>query len=322
MPITGSPQLSECSTPAQRSQSLVESQSTTLPTSENLRARVHHQSNSSIDSGLAPSEVRVRSEDLTYPFLDVEGMSKAQIDDLKGRLTRDYMGISGDYNTLTQNIISSLRNRGITPKQLSSVLMNLNIFSIKKNATLPLLQDQLDVIRKEDSLDDAFYALRSYGSFFDCYVLRHIVNHLGTDVDQQELALYTSKLNDFCQRSIFECPHFSSSDSYHANLVMKVADIVSESFTLSALNTFRVALAEVLCLEEHTMLLHSVEKGCVKFSFQVPNIAVDGIFPLTAEQRAQLRSIGVMELICDKYSVDLSTSQQLKVNICIRLIFN
>ena len=124
------------------------------------------------------------------------------------------------------------------------------------------------------------------------------------------------ELNEYCQRSVFECPQFSSSDpSHHTDLVMKVDKIVTESFTLNALNTFRVSLAEVLCLQKHTLLLRTVEKGCVQLAFQVPHFVVDAIISITAEQRAQLRSLGVVKLTCSQYSVDLSTSQQPKVMI-------
>ena len=233
---------------------------------------------------------------------------------LKVRLTEAYEDITDRYNTLILEIVSSLSDRGITPKKLSFKLMNLNTFC-KRKPNFPLLQDtELDEIRRQETVEDTFFLLRSYGSFFDCYILRHIINHLGTKSDKEKLAQYECELRKYCQRSIFECPRFSSSDSHHANLVMKVDEIVLESYSLNALDRFRVSLAKVLSLENHALLLHTVKKGCVQLTFQVPHFAVDVIFTLTAEQRVSLKHLGVMILSCGHHSVDLSTSPQPNVS--------
>lgn len=309
------PKLSSVHTPVQHSQSLIESgvQGPHVQT-ESLKYRPHCDSSSSVDSVLAPSDVSVSSGTFVYPFLDLKEMSEDETIILKGRLTNDYKRINGQYNSLVQNVIHSLSLRGTTPKQLSLVLMNLNTFSIKKNVSnCPLLQDQLDKVKMAESIGDAFYILRSYTSFFDYYILGHIVDHLGTDDDRDELKRYRCDLNDYCQRNVFECPHFSNSDPHRTNLVMKVDEIVIESFTLNALNAFRVTLAEVLGLERHTLLLYTVETGCLKLTFQVPQFAVADIFSLTAEQRVALGSLGVFQLICSQRKLDLSTPQQPKV---------
>ena len=263
-------------------------------------------------TSLAPSASKELTE---YPFLNVKDMSEDDRAILKVQLTEAYEDISDRYNTLTLEIVSSLSDRGITPKKLSTKLINLNAFpKTKSNLNLPLLQDKLDEIRQQETVEDAFFLLHSYGSFFDCYILRHIINHLGTESDREKLAQYECELRKYCQRSIFECPRFSSPDSHHANLVMKVDEIVWESYSLNALDRFRVSLAKVLSLENHALLLHTVEKGCVQLTFQVPHFAVDTIFTLTAEQRVSLKRLGVMMLSCGHHSVDLSTSPQPNVS--------
>ena len=242
-------------------------------------------------------------------------MSEDEKAQLKDQLSKAYEDITDQYNTLTMDIVSSLNDQGITPKELSFKLMNLNTFSTRSTKlNFPLLQDKLDEIRQQETVEDAFFILRSYGSFFDCYILRHIVKHLGTKSDKDKLAQYERELRKYCQRSIFECPRFSSSDSHHASLVMKVDEIVFESYSLNALDRFRVYSAQVLCLENHTLLLYTVEKGCVQLTFQVPQFAVEAIFSLSAEQRMNLKRLGVITLSCDHHSLDIATTQQPKVN--------
>ena len=265
-------------------------------------------------TSLAPSASKELT-DSEYQFLNVKDMSDDDKAILKVRLTEAYEDITDRYNTLTLEIVGSLSDHGITPiaKDLSIKLMNLNTFRTRSPNFL-LLQDKLDEIRQQETVEDVFFLLRSYGSFFDCYILRHIINCLGTKNDKEKLAQYECELRKYCQRSIFECPRLSSSDSHHANLVMKVDEIVLESYSLNALDRFRVSLAKVLSLENHALLLHTVEKGCVQLTFQVPHFAVDVIFTLTAEQRVSLKRLGVMILSYGHHSVDLSTSPQPSVS--------
>lgn len=265
-----------------------------------------------IYAALTPSASKDEDFSAEYQFLNVKDMSKDEIAQLKDQLTKAYEDITDQYNTLTLDIASSLSDRGITPKELSFKLMNLNTFS-KRNVNCPLLQDKLDEIRQQKTFEDAFFLLHSYSSFFDCYILRHIIKHLGTDSDREKLAHYERELQKYCQRSIFECPRYSSLDSHYANLVMKVDEIVLESYSLNALDRFRTSLAKVLSLENHSLLLHTVEKGCVQLTFQVPHFAVEAIFSLSAEQRVKLKSLGVITLSRGHHSLDLSTSQQPKV---------
>ena len=189
---------------------------------------------------------------------DLNGDMKDDVVKFKVRIRNDYLWVNGNYNTLTQSIICSLSDQHITPRKLSSVLMNLNTFSLKKGDNCPLFQDQLDEIRKETTIDGAFYLLRPYGSFFDCYILRHIVDQLGTEDDREKLAQYKSQLQEYCHRSRFECPHFSSSGLHRVNYVMYVDEVMFKSYTSHALVRFRVASADILCIELSTLDLRNV----------------------------------------------------------------
>ena len=304
---------------AQHSQSLDGSQIKGLSRTEashhvnkSLCTRSEQNSISFVDSEL---DARISSEALShsYPFLDVKTMNDSEIIILKGRLTNDYRRICDQYNDLTRGVIRSLTERGITPEQLSSVLMDLNTFSVKKSVHCPLLQDQLDEIRKEESIDEAFYImLRSYGSFFDCYILKYIVNALGTENDKAKLEQYERALYEYCQRNVFECPHFSNSDPNKLQLVLKLDEIVTKSFTLNALSAFQAKLADVLGMEVHTLLMCNVEAGChLQITFQVPHFVVDTVISLTTEQKVELRKLGVIKVIVGHYTLDLSPYQSM-----------
>ena len=310
--------LSLCMSSDQRSQSFDRSQlGTSFHVNDEAGSKQDSITSESVDSVL---EASIGSEALSYPctyrFLDVKGMSENKVIELKYRLSEDYKSISIQYSTLNQGVIRSLNERDVTPKQLSVVLMDLNIFPVKKRTNSPLLQDHLEAIREQESIDDAFYILHSYGSFFDCYVLKHIVNSLGTESDKARLKQYEEDLHNYCKRNIFECPHFSNSDSSKSHMVLKVDEVVTRMYTLNALRDFRTKLAEILGLEGHALLLHTVEEGCLKITFQVPRFVVGAIVSLTTEQKTELRNLGVNKVTCGQYSFSLIPQQP---EVCLTL---
>lgn len=317
--------LSLCMLSDQRSHSLDRSQlGATFHVNESLHEAGLKQdsitSESSVDSVL---EASIGSEALSYPcsyrFLDVKGMSENKVVELKHRLSEDYKSISIRYSTLKQGVIRSLNERSVTPKQLSIILMDLNTFPVKKRTNSPLLQEQLEEIRKQESIDDAFYILHSYGSFFDCYILKHIVSSLGTESDKAKLKQYEEDLHNYCKRNIFECPHFSNSDSSKTQMVLKVDEIVTRMYTLNALRDFRENFATILGLEGHALLLHTVEEGCLKITFQVPHFIVDTIVSLTTEQKTELRNLGVIKVTCGQCTIALIPQQ---AEVCLILLIN
>lgn len=256
----------------------------------------------------------------SYKFLDLNKLTDLEQRDLKGRLTNDYMRITSKYSNLVQHVIQSLSDRMVSPKKLCMVLMNLSAFPVQKHepAAKPLLEDNMDNIRNAEDVDDVFYILRSYGSFFDCHVVKHIVNsRLCTESDRKELEKYENELTRYCQRNIFEVPHIATMNPDFRKFVMKVDDVVLKSLEMKAIDAFRVKLAEACSLEPYTLHLCSVDKGCVQLIFQIPPCVVNLVFPLTTEQQLTLKKLGVIRLECGDYVIDLHVSQFNLDQVCL-----
>ena len=284
----------------------------------------------SIASSLDSSSVSSQIGDCTsvYRHLDVGKLTKDKKDMLEARLTIEYEQISDQYAELTDHIISSLSDRNVTPEDLAVVLMNLNAYSVLKGdgTNQPLLRDCLGKIREASSLNEAFYILHPYGSFFDCHIIKRIVNsNLCTNDDREKLNQYTTKLDNYCKRNIFECPCLANSDVNpdlpNCELTLKVGNIVSTSFTGSALTKFQAKLAMSLGIELHTLVVRSVEAGCVKLTFQIPNFVAKAIFPLSSKAISSLKLLGIVKLTCGGIEYDFGsfTSGASKVCTCMVL---
>ena len=240
-------------------------------------------------------------------------LSEDDQEGLKGRLTKEYKEITAKFARFMEQLRLSLSHRGITPRQLYMVLMDLYAFALTKkdaDAKRPLLEDCCDDIKQADSLDDVFCILKPYVSFLDCHVIKHIVGSLElcTNEDRKELDGYLVALDHFCQRNVFECPQTATNDHKHENLVMKVDEDILKKFTIKAIKEFQAKVAEKLGLKSYTILsLLSVGKGCLKLTFQIPRFVVEVIFPLSREEQEQLKALGILRLTCERWEYDLQS---------------
>ena len=245
-----------------------------------------------------------------YRFLDVKNLSEDEQHQLKGRLTKEYKEIHSRFARFTESLRLSLSSRDITPKQMFMVLMDLNAFAVrKKDSNKSVLEDCCDDIKDAENIFDVFCLLRPYYSFFDCHVIKHIVESpsLCTNDDRKGLAGYLAELEVFCKRNVFECPHIANCDDQLRTLVMKVHDTIVKTFTIEAIDEFRAKLAEALGLEGHTLLLRSVEKGCLQLTFQIPQFVMSTIFPLSSEEERRLKMLGVLKVTCEGVESNLDS---------------
>ena len=251
------------------------------------------------------------------------GMSDSEKSSLCGKLTNDYNSINKENSNLNRSIRKSLEDRQIVPRQMSEVLMELGTFSLRMNdKSKPLLAERMDEIENAEDVYHVFKILRPYGSFFDCFVIEHIVNsQLCTHEDRKRLGKYKEKLNAYCQRSIYECPHFATpnQEPKFRNLVMKIDDVVTATFTIKALDAFRVRLASTLDLEAHTLRLCSVEKGCLQLTFQLPSFVAEAIFPLSPEHKKELEQLPILRIDCNGNQFLASANPMVSVYNIVRV---
>ena len=265
------------------------------------------------------ADVQESGEKPLFPYLDLAGLEEDDRRTLCGRLTNEYKKIISSYSKLNTDIRFSLTKRNVKPSQLANVLMELSAFPLRiRDGNKPLLEDCFEKIETAESIQAVFKILRPYGSFFDCHIIKHIVNsELCTDEDRCKLEKYLGELDGYCRRNVFECPHIASSDSKFPKLVVKVDDIVSKSFTMKALDAFSAQIAESLKLSRHTLRVCSVEEGCLQITYQLSPFVVDEIFPLTPEQQMNLKSIHIRSLTCgQEWVFDLSVYRAQPKKVC------
>lgn len=246
-------------------------------------------------------------EEQQFSYIDTAGLSDDEVAALKGRLINESREMLFKFQSLVNALLKSLHNQGITPSKLASRLFLLGAFiSVKPHK--PLLEDCLLEIRNADSLDDAFWSLRDYCSFFNYYVIEHITRELGTEDDQSRLQEYKEDLKEYSKRRCFECPiEFGHVKTGHAKLRVKL-DIHYEGYRVEELQAFQSSLAKILQVSEESLHLNKIGEGCVQFTFQIPSFIKEAIFPLSPEQERALLDERVVELECDEYKFSKEVS--------------
>ena len=243
------------------------------------------------------------------PYLDASGLTEVQKDTLVGRLLYESRDMLFAFQRLLSRAILSLKQRKISPEDLVTELMLLSALDPVLNKAkvpdtpTPVFRERLKELRDAKSINDVFFTIHDYFSFFNYEIIEHIITVFGTKDDQEGVHLYKETFERYCKRRVFECPphvYGSRSESDHARLVVK-KDGVLGNFNMNELKVFQYKLGLILQVTEHTPQLVSVEEGCLQLTFQIPAFVQHLVFPLSADQEKLLQAEGVLALICSDY---------------------
>ena len=259
------------------------------------------------------------STSISFPYLNVSGLTPEQQEGLRIRLCVESEDIVHKFWLLHSRVYRSLRERNVPVEMLVSHLLSLGAFDpVYKDSQKPALQTFFQELQNARSIEDVLYIIRDYFSFFNYHVIEHIVNELGTDKDRVELQNYEKEYDQYSKRRIYECPpeYGSKSSTGHVDLVAKV-DSVYEDFTVKELQKFQYRLSRILHVSPQSVLhLCRVEEGCLQLIFQVPSFVQQEIFPLSSEQESALAAEGVIRLTCGDYQLAAKVYSYCVVTCC------
>ena len=241
----------------------------------------------------------------SFPHLDMGKLSEQDRLTLRRKLLKDSDDIISEFSDLVDYTIKSTTSR-VSVMKLSNRLNNLGSYRPTHNPK-PLLQNQLDEIKRAENVEEVFSVLGDYYSFFNYGIIEKIVSWFGTQEDKKRLEAYKEHFKIFCKRRTFECPSKIFGNPVNegkTNLVVKVEEswYPTHGFSLDNVLRFCNSLSEILEVESDTLYLCQINKGCVELLFQVPSFVEEDIFPLTMEQQRSLASMGVPRLTCGHYS--------------------
>ena len=240
----------------------------------------------------------------SFPYLKESGLTPEEQEGLSIRLCVESEDIICKFWRLHSRVYKSLCEQNIPVDKLVTHLLLLDAFDpVSKATQKPVLQTFSQELRNAGSIEDVLWFIKDYFSFFNCRVIEHIVDGLGTDQDRVELRNYKKQFDEYAKRRIYECSpvYGPMSNADHADLIVKL-DSVYEKFTVKELKKFEYRLSKIFCVSSQSVLrLCRVEEGCLQLVFQVPSFVQEEIFPLSSEQESDLAAEGVIRLTCGHY---------------------
>ena len=99
---------------------------------------------------------------------------------------------------------------------------------------------------------------------------------------------------------MFECPtkigptHTPNNKELHVKVEFDYSKLVE-------LKQFQCRLSLILEVSVHVLRISSIKEGCIQLTFLIPSFVQEAIFPLSAEQEAALKELGIIQLSCDNY---------------------
>ena len=243
------------------------------------------------------------NEDILFPYLDTSSLTEEEKQDLEDSLLEDMKKIDFKYGHLVTSVRKSLQKQGVTPGDLATSLVSLELFKSHENQ-----QSGFSIVGMKltnaSSIQDIFQELSCFWSFFNYELLEYIIQIYGTPADEANLQMYLDDLKTFCRRKIFEVPpHAYGNESNKENCTKWRVKLDDEIKDLLQLRKVKRKIAKLLGLELSTLILCDITKGCVEVVFLIPQLVAQKVFPLSDAQRSALSANHV------KYSSNLVHSQ-------------
>ena len=216
-----------------------------------------------------------------------------------------------DFNKLMTAVRLSLQRREVSVESLLCHLRSIeaigpNFKPVYVGHSQPLLAV---AAREFQSLGEVFVALAPYCSWFNHLIVENIIETFceGDEELEKKWVAFKETVTNYCKRRVIDCPEdqYGEGDSSTARkaVVMKV-DCHWNSIKVSQLFDIRDSVAKVLNIKRCNLYLRTVQNGCVKLLFYVPD-CVELDLPLSL--KVELQKVGIIDLFYDTETLSIKS---------------
>ena len=220
------------------------------------------------------------------------------------------------FHKLCTNLYFSLKLKADSKEDVVACLMGLDAYEpvFNKSANQPVFGEQKAKLFEATTLHKVWCIISHYHSFFNYYIVEHLIQYLGTDEDKQNMSSYKQSFAEYAKRRVYECPtEFGYENEGDCTIIVKL-DEHYDNCTLRQLELFKKSLCELLKLSREALRLCRVEQGCYELTLQSPAFVREIVFPLSSEQEKALTELNVVWLLCGDYEF---SSHQSNVRDCL-----
>ena len=273
----------------------------------------HEISNTSTASG---SNTEVTRFNVLGSRCSFQQLSPSEQEELQETLDEDVRRMRRLFGSLVTRTRDSVEER-ITVRNFAGSILALGAYEpAPGERDRSLLDEHREEINRATTISELFNILCAYWNYLSYEVLEYIIEHYGTSDDTERLTRYNEELCRFCERRIFELPLPASGNGAGSALSPRQEKFVvklnvREDITSQELRQIKGRIARILNVKPATLIIHSVDLGCVQLTFLIPKFVAQEIFPLSEKQTSALsRDASVVRLVCGDYLFKVFSSNQ------------
>ena len=264
----------------------------------------HEFSNTSTASG---SNTEVTRFNVLGSRRSFQQLSPSEQEELQETLDEDVRRMRRLFGSLVTQTRDSVEER-IPARNFAGSILALGAYEPAPEVRdQSLLDEHREEIKRATTVSEIFIILCAYWNYLSYEVLEYIIEHYGTNDDTERLTRYNEELRRFCERRIFELPlPVSGNGAGNAlsprqeKFVVKLN--VREDSASKELRQIKGRIARILRVKLATLIIHSVDLGCVQLTFLIPKFVAQEIFPLSKQQTSALsKDASVIRLECGEY---------------------
>ena len=245
------------------------------------------------------------SLETTFPCLDFGKMSETEKKSLGFSLLCDSRQLNRKFSKLCTNTYRSLKDQDVSKDELVVCITGDDYLeSFVKGQNKSILADRKQELFEAKDISKVWEIASDYFSFFNYYLIEQIIEHFGTKKDREFLAEYKTSFTEYARRSFRQSPaEYGSQNETDSVIIVKLGAPKYEDSTLGQLEQFIDEFSEILKLTQDGVLrLCRVLPGCVELTLLAPYFVESAVFPLSPDQEAALKALGVIRLRCGDYT--------------------
>ena len=222
--------------------------------------------------------------------------------------------IEMEFAALVTNVLLDMESQGISPEHIAQHLKNIHgLEPVYVNSDTPLLNKRVEEVRKKATLNAVFTdVISDYYSWFNHSLIENIINTFCMKSQHviDRLQVFRMNFSEYSKQRVSECVPSNGFGHGRGSDVKKLVLKVDKKWSIARveqMTRIRNIVAKILKVKKHTLYLRAVENGCFQMTFIIPEFVAATIFPLQfpTEQEAALSKVGVIELHCDDYDLQL-----------------
>ena len=224
-------------------------------------------------------------------IVDPSTLTSDEQEDLEAQLSELNKEIHTKFLQLDSTVFKSLRERITVADLVQTLMKHCTVYPAKSQHNIPLLQDHSDALKNATSIEEVFYIINPYYSYFNYELLRTIIDVHGSSDDKERMRQYLIDFSRYCKK--VPCVEFydksPSTSKYpkQAKLKFKL-EYEKNTLKLENIREIKRQIAKMLNIRSSVLFLHSIKDGCTEVTFLVPTFCAEKLVELADKERSIL----------------------------------